>query len=649
MADFRRQAWACLPCVDRAPRRGDGGGYILRMSRMIRLFENAFRPFQSDPRPQPPADLVPFLRWALGEFRWVLVGLGCATLVYGALDVWVAWYLGVLIDMAAETGQERFFAEHGWSIALAALVFCLLRPGAHILQSAFQSLSLGPNLTVRALWRLHRHTMGQTLGFFQDDFAGRIASKQMQTAGSLVTATMDTIMSLGLLTVYVAVMALVLAGTSGWLAALTVLWVIGLGFYVASQLKHIRASAKARAEARAAVNGRFVDSFTNFATVKLFAHERREEDYARDGLARLHDTALHFGRASLRVRIGLNIVNTIGSAAIIGLALWLWSEQRATIGDLGATIALILRATQMSGWVAWSAIGVFENIGTIEDGADTLAKKHSITDTAAARALPATTGAIRFEGVTFQYGREIGGINDLTLDIAPGERVGLVGRSGAGKSTIVSALLRLYDIEEGRITLDGQDIRAVTQESLRRQIAVVTQETAMFNRSALDNILYGYPGDHTAPDAMDAAKAAARQARADDFIRDLTDPHGYTGYDAHIGERGVKLSGGQRQRIAIARAILKNAPILVLDEATSALDSEVEAEIQEELTDMMRGKTVIAIAHRLSTIAHLDRVVVLDAGRIVEDGTHEALLAKGGLYARFWNRQSGGFLNLAAE
>ncbi len=619
------------------------------MSRFTRPFEDAFPPFRPDPDPRPPADLMAFLRWALGEFRWVLVGLGIATLAYGALDVWVAWYLGELIDMATETGREDFFAEHGWSVAIAAVVFCLLRPLAQIIQGAYQTLALGPNLSVRALWRLHRHTLGQTLGFFQDDFAGRIASKQMQTAGALVTATMDTIMALGMLVVYVFVMALVLLGTSGWLALLTLIWFVGLGLYIASQLRVIRAAAKARAEARAAVNGRFVDSFTNFATVKLFAHENREKDYARRGLATMHDTAIDFGRASLNVRVGLNIINTLGSAAIIAVALWLWSEGRASIGDLGAATAMILRATQMSGWVSWSAIGVFENLGTIEDGAGTLARKHGIVDAKPALTLPAVTGAIRFEDVTFQYDRGVGGVSGLSLAISPGERVGLVGRSGAGKSTIVSALLRLYDIEKGRITIDGYDLRTLTQESLRRQIAVVTQETAMFNRSALDKILYGYPGDHDAPEAIHAAKAAAGQARADDFIRDLTDPHGRSGYHAHIGERGVKLSGGQRQRIAIARAILKDAPILVLDEATSALDSEVEAEIQSELTDMMRDKTVIAIAHRLSTIAHLDRIVVLDAGRIVEDGPHDALLARDGLYAKFWNRQSGGFLNLAAE
>ncbi len=619
------------------------------MNRITAAFTGMFPPFQPDAQPQPPAELGAFLRWSLGEYRWVLLGLGFATLAYAALDVWVAWYFGQLIDMANASGPESFFSDNAASLAFAALIFCLLRPVAHLLQSAFQSLALGPSLSVRALWRLHRHTLGQSLGFFQDDFAGRIASKQMQTAGALVTATMDTIMSLGLLLVYVAVMAAVLATTNLWLAALTLAWLGGLSWFVASRLGRIRATAKIRAETRAGVNGRFVDSFTNFATVKLFAHAEREEGYAQDGLGKYRDASIAFAREAMVVRIGIAVANTLGGAGIVGLALWFWSIGSATIGDLGAATAMILRATQMSGWVAWSAIGIFENIGTVEDGAGTLSKPHGIRDVEAAQPLVHKGGGIRFEGVGFQYGRERGGVENLSLTIAPGERVGLVGRSGAGKSTFVNLLLRLHDLEQGSIKIDDQDISRLTQHSLRRTIAMVTQETAMFNRSALDNILYGFPGDTSDGNARKAAMLAAEQARADDFIRDLSDRDGRTGYAAHIGERGVKLSGGQRQRIAIARAILKDAPILVLDEATSALDSEVEAEIQDELKDLMRGKTVIAIAHRLSTIAHLDRIIVMDEGRIVEDGTHEALLAANGRYAGFWARQSGGFLDLTTE
>jgi ATP-binding cassette subfamily B protein len=377
-------------------------------------------------------------------------------------------------------------------------------------------------------------------------------------------------------------------------------------------------------------------------TVKLFAHAGREEDFAREGIEQFREAALIFGRIATTTRLGLAFLNALGAILVVGLAVWLWQVGSATIGDLGAAAALILRATQMSGWVAWSALGVFSNIGVIEDGASTLSVKHDITDKDDASPLPRAKGAIQFDDVTFEYGRDTGGVRALELDIAPGSRVGLVGRSGAGKSTLVNLLLRLHDVEAGAITLDGHDLRDLTQESLRRQIAVVTQDTAMFNRSARDNILYGSGGTGD-------AEEAARIARADEFIENLRDPDGRQGFDAHIGERGVKLSGGQRQRIAIARAILKDAPILVLDEATSALDSEVEAEIQGELATLMQDKTVIAIAHRLSTIAHLDRIVVMDAGRIVEDGTHEDLLAQNGLYASFWTRQSGGFLNLAAE
>jgi ATP-binding cassette subfamily B protein len=607
--------------------------------RIFRPFENAFPPFQADDDPIPPKALGAFLHWALWECRWIVLLFAIATIGFGFLDVWAAWYLGALVDMAAESGREKFLSDNFWPLIGAALIFGLARPVAYALQSAVMSLAIAPNLGLRVLWRLHRHTLGQSLSFFQDDFAGRLASKQMQTHAAVIEAMLDTIGSIGLLMAYVIGMGAVLAAVDWRLALAMGVWVAVYVWWVAYCLPRIRIASKNRAESRAAVNGRLVDSFTNMTTVKLFAHAGREEEFARQGIENLRETSLEFGRIAVTMRLGLAFLNAFGALLVVGLAVWLWQIGSATIGDLGAAAALILRATQMSGWVAWSALGVFSNIGIVEDGAATLSVPHGIIDKPDAVPLTRAAGAIRYDDVTFEYGRDTGGVRGLDLTIEPGSRVGLVGRSGAGKSTLVNLLLRLYDVEKGSISVDGHDIRALTQESLRRQIAMVTQDTAMFNRSARDNILYG------AKEGGDALEAA-RIARADAFIKDLRDREGREGFDAHIGERGVKLSGGQRQRIAIARAVLKDAPILILDEATSALDSEVEAEIQEELSALMRDKTVIAIAHRLSTIAHLDRIIVLDAGRIVEDGTHDALIAKGGQYAGFWSRQSGGFLDL---
>ena len=612
--------------------------------RLYRPFENIFPPFQPDPDPLPPKALGAFLRWALWEFRLVILLYTVATVGFGFLDVWAAWYLGALVDMAAVSGPERFLADNLWPLIGAALIFGLARPAAYALQSATMSLGIMPNMGPRILFRLHKHTLGQSLSFFEDDFAGRLASKQMQTFTAVVDAVLDLIGSLGLLLAYVIGMGLVLAVVDWRLALVMAVWVTLYVWLVAHYMPRIRLASKHRAEKRASVNGRFVDSFTNMTTVKLFAHAGREEDFAREGIKQFREASLTFGRIAVTMRLLLAFLNAFGALLVVGLAVWLWQVGQATIGDLGAAAALILRATQMSGWVAWSALGVFSNIGVVEDGAATLSVSHSVTDQPQAVTLPRARGDIRFNDVTFEYGRQTGGVRNLDLAIKAGSRVGLVGRSGAGKSTLVNLLLRLYDVEKGAVTLDGHDLRDLSQFSLRRQIAMVTQDTAMFNRAALDNILYGSDGSAT----EEGAKQAARLARADTFIRDLQDPEGRTGFAAHIGERGVKLSGGQRQRIAIARAILKNAPILVLDEATSALDSEVESEIQDELTALMQGKTVIAIAHRLSTIAHLDRIIVMDEGRIVEDGTHESLLTGGGLYAGFWARQSGGFLDLSA-
>ncbi len=409
-------------------------------------------------------------------------------------------------------------------------------------------------------------------------------------------------------------------------------------------MPRIRARAKARAAARANVTGQLVDSLSHIKTVKLFAHANREQEAARKAIAGFRQTGIAFGRAMMAMRVILAIMNISLTLALIGLSLWLFHIGQGTIGVIAMASIMTLRLTAMSNWIAQSALSIFGELGTIEDGAHTLSPPHDIVDEPDAVDPRATRGHVQFQDVTFRYGRPVGGVAGLDLDIAPGEKVGLVGRSGAGKSTAVSLLLRLHDVEEGRILLDGTDVRKLSQDGLRRAISTVTQETAIFNRSALDNILYGRPQA-----GREAAYEAARRSRAHDFITDLADMKGRLGYDAHLGERGVKLSGGQRQRIALARAILKDAPILVLDEATSALDFEVEADIQGALNEVMEGKTVIAIAHRLSTIAAMDRIVVLDGGRVVENGPHTELLAKGGLYASLWARQSGGFLVEAAE
>jgi ATP-binding cassette subfamily B protein len=607
-------------------------------------FERRIDPFQPNDRPQPPAGLVPFLRWALRDARGAVWLLAFFSLAVGAAEAGVFWLIGGLVDRAAAVGPERFLAQE-WPWLLALLVFVLiLKPVTQLGQNAMTSLALGPSLNPMTISRLHRHTLGQSMRYFEEDFTGRIAQKQMQTANALTSVVQDTLTSLGMLASYVLTMLIALGSADPWLAAVGVAWCVAFTLALRWGIPRVRERSRLRAEARAMVTGRLVDSLSHIRTVKLFAHAGREEANARAALDRYRSAALGFGRPMMAMRVILAALNAAVTVAMIGGAIWLWTAGQGTLGVIAMASMLTLRLTAMSSWIAFSALSIFGELGTIEDGAATLSPPHEVNDRPGARDPAPVQGRIAFEAVDFGYGRRIGGVRDLNLTLAPGEKVGLVGRSGAGKSTLVSLLLRLYDVEGGRITLDGADIRDLTQDGLRRAVATVTQETAIFNRSARDNILYGRP-DATIEQVIDAA----RRARAHDFIDALRDGKGRTGYAAHLGERGVKLSGGQRQRIALARAILKDAPILVLDEATSALDSEVEAEIQDALAEAMQGKTVIAIAHRLSTIAMMDRIVVLDAGRVVEQGPHAALLARGGLYADLWARQSGGFLAEAAE
>jgi ATP-binding cassette subfamily B protein len=590
----------------------------------------------------PPRTLWPFIRWCLaGAWPVILVATVLSGLA-GVMEVGAAWLLGVLVDSTL-AGADTYFSENLGLVVLYVAFYLLLRPLFFGASAAFNGIVLPPNLAPLIQSRLHRWSLGHSVTFFDNDFAGRIAQKQMQTATALVNVVTEVI-NAGAFAVATLIGSVVMLAAIDWRIGLALLlWLGGYIVMIRWFLPRIRVRSKDRAAARANVTGQIVDTITNIKTVKLFGHTEHEDEAAIDALQGYRQTSLAFGYLSTGFRFALMTTAGLLPVILVLGAILLWQNGLATPGEIAATGAIAMRIAQMTGWVSFTLMTVYANIGEIEDGMRTLTPPHTLTDEPDAVALPRIMGRIAFEAVNFAYGRRVGGVEGIDLVIEPGQKLGIVGASGAGKSTLVSLLLRLYDTEGGRITLDGQDIRTVTQDSLRHQIAMVTQETAMFNRSAMENIRYGRP------EASDEdVFAAARRAEAHDFILSLRDHRGREGYGAFLGERGVKLSGGQRQRIALARAFLKDAPVLVLDEATSALDSEVEAAIQSTLADVMQGKTVIAIAHRLSTLSAMDRIIVLDAGRIVEDGTHEDLLAQGGLYAGYWNRQSGGFIHAEA-
>jgi ATP-binding cassette, subfamily B, bacterial len=592
----------------------------------------------------PPRQLRSFLRWALkGSFPmiWLMLGLSVLT---GLTEVAAASLLGWVVDLAEDRGAAALFPGFWLVLAGLAAFFLILRPAVMGGGAAVTALGLQPNIFPLVLSRLNRHVLGQSLSYFDDDFAGRIAQKAQQTSRAVTEVVTEVCNTFGFAFSAVVGAAVVMGSVDWRMAAIVALWVLGYAALIRYYLPMIRTRAKARAAARAVVTGQIVDTVSNIATVKLFAHGEFEDHAALRALGGYRDSAIGFGRVASSFRFLLMALAGVLPVALIGASVWFFAHGEATAGDIATAGLISTRLAQMSGWVSMVAMGVFANIGEIEDGIRTLAPPHRVTDRPGAVTPRHVAGAVAFENVRFGYGRKQAALDGFSLRVAPGEKVALVGRSGAGKTTAVSLLMRLYEPEGGAITLDGIDIRDMTQDGLRARIGMVRQETAMFNRSAMENIRYGNPA------ASDAAvMAAARRAHAHDFILELRDYYGRDGYAAHLGERGVKLSGGQRQRIALARVILKDAPVLVLDEATSALDSEVEAAIQDTLETVMEGKTVIAIAHRLSTIARMDRIVVLDAGRIVEEGDHDSLLARDGLYARFWHRQSGGFINLAAE
>ncbi|MEM6739177.1 MAG: ABC transporter ATP-binding protein [Pseudomonadota bacterium] len=610
----------------------------LRPSTLI----DAFAPSEGP----PPDSLYAFFLWSLRGAFPVMWVAGLLSALVGTLEVISAFVLGRIIDTALASGPEAFFSEHLGLIVFAGLFFVLIRPLTFGLSAAANGVAVQPNVNPLVLSRLHRWTMGQAVTFFDNDFAGRIAQKQMQTSRAVTDVVSEIINVVFFALASLIGAAIMLTAIDARIAAALTLWLFIYLALIRFFMPRIRVMSKARASARAMVTGQVVDTITNIKTVKLFAHHEHEDRAALKAMGTFRERAVDFGVMAATFRVALMTVAGALPVVLIGGTLLLWGEGIASAGDIAAAGAISIRIAQMTGWVSFTLMQIYANVGEVEDGMRTLSPPHTLRDDAEAGTLPAGSGHVAFDDVTFSYGRGAGGIANVSLTLEPGEKVALIGASGAGKSTLVSLLLRLYDTEGGAIRVGGHDVRDITQESLRRQIGMVTQETAMFNRSARENILYGRPG------ASEAEMiAAAEKAEAHSFILGLKDFMGREGYDAHLGERGVRLSGGQRQRIALARAILKDAPILVLDEATSALDSEVEAQIQLALERVMEGKTVLAIAHRLSTIAHMDRIVVLDGGRIVEEGNHRKLLAQGGLYARYWSKQSGGFIGLndAAE
>jgi len=611
---------------------------------MFRWFENLIEPFPEAEPTKPPSTLVAFC-WHYSKPVWKpLAFMTFFSAAIALIEVSLFGFLGQIVDWLAAADRETFLQdERGWLILMGLVVLFGL-PLLIVFDSLIIHQTLLGNFPMIMRWQSHRYLLGQSMSFYQDEFAGRVATKVMQSSLAVREAVMKVLDVL----VYVGVYFLgivVLVASSDWrLSMPLIVWFAGYVGLLRYFLPRLRKVSKKQADARSIMTGRVVDSYTNIQTVKLFAHARRELAYAREGMDGFLDTVHGQMRLVTQFHIGLYVLNALLLFSVGSAAIWLWLLDAVTLGAIAIAIGLVLRIGGMSQWIMWEMSALFENIGTVEDGMTTLARSRDVTDAPGAPVLQVSEGRISFDHVRFHYGKTTGVIEDLSLTIKPGEKVGLVGRSGAGKSTIVNLLLRFYDIEGGRILIDGQDIARVQQETLRAQIGMVTQDTSLLHRSVRDNIRYGRPDA-----SEDEVIAAAKKAEAHEFILGLSDPEGRTGYDAHVGERGVKLSGGQRQRVAISRVLLKNAPILLLDEATSALDSDAEAAIQQSLYQLMEGKTVIAIAHRLSTIAAMDRLIVLEKGVIVEEGSHDVLSKGDGIYAQLWNRQSGGFIHSTAQ
>ena len=607
---------------------------------MFRFFENLVDPYVTYAETDtPPKKLWPFMREYSRPFTKVFWVTGVLSVIIAAIEIWLLAYMGRVVDLLNGTSPAAFFADHGMELLAVAGFILFLRPILQASQVALLNNTIIPNFGTIVRWRAHRHVLRQSVGWFENDFAGRIANRIMQTPPAAGDAVFQMFDAIAFAIAYLVGAAIMLGDADIRLIIPMLVWLVPYLFLMRWTIRKVGPASEASSEARSAVTGRVVDSYTNIHSVKMFAHHDREINFAREAIENTRTTLFAEMRLYTTMDLALVLLNGVLIVGVVGWAMLLWVNGTATAGVVAAAMALTLRLNGMSGWIMWAVSNFYRSLGVVSEGMETIAQPITLVDRPGAVPLVVTQGQLELRKLTHHYGKEGGGLQAIDLTIRPGEKVGLIGRSGAGKSTLVKLILRFYDAEGGQILIDGQEIRDVTQDSLRSAIGMVQQDSALLHRSVRENILYGRPNASEAEMIL-----AAQKAEAHEFILGLEDGQGRKGYDAQVGERGVKLSGGQRQRVSLARVILKDAPLLVLDEATSALDSEVEAAIQSTLYGMMEGKTVIAIAHRLSTIARMDRIVVLDFGKVVEDGNHDALLAKGGIYARLWSHQSGGFL-----